>query len=233
MGSSDDDDDWDLVAPNFACVPLSAFENNGETEQVNAVGTCTQKFSNTFDKNCGVSGSSGPEKICPDQLARYRQDFDRDGFGKVAQNALQYNSVHDIAIRRDLLQTCLDFTFSVEIDGDGMDATNQKSSGRCWLFAALNLLRMSAATKLNVQRFEFSEAFPFFYDKLEKANCFLESVMRTADKPLDDRTVSILMEDPIPDGGEWSKVGLSRNVLQQQHCEHERSAGGSLDIVGV
>ena len=149
---------------------------------------------------------NGDGTITNDQVTRYRKDFNVDCTGQTAQNALQYNSVHTVALRRDLLQTSTDFTFSVEIDGDGMRATNQKSSGRCWLFAALNLLRMSASTRMNVRNFEFSESYPLFFDKLEKANCFLEAIIRTADKPLDDRALSLLLEDPISDGGEWTEA---------------------------
>jgi len=194
--------DWECVSKNDAVEPCPSAPNRSTTDVVPAV-PANQMRTQRRPKNGGGCPHID-KKITDDQMARYRQDFDSDSTGKVAQNALQYTSVHDITIRRDLLQKCLDFTFSIEIDGDGMRATNQKSSGRCWLFAALNVLRMSAATALSVHNFEFSESYHLFFDKLEKANCFLEAIIKTSNEPLDDRTVSLLLDDPIPDGGEWT-----------------------------
>ena len=94
------------------------------------------------------------------------------------------------------------FTFSDIVTGQ-MKVTNQKSSGRCWGFAGLNLLRIYLGRKYNLKKFEFSQNYFIFCDKLEKSNYFLENIIKTADKPLDGRLVMHLLTDPIQDGGQW------------------------------
>jgi bleomycin hydrolase len=81
--------------------------------------------------------------------------------------------------------------------------TNQKASGRCWGFAALNLMRINLAKKYNLQNFEFSQSYFMFYDKLEKSNYFLENIIITCDLKFDDRLIMWLLQSPIQDGGQW------------------------------
>ena len=96
------------------------------------------------------------------------------------------------------------FLFNHEVET--MKVTNQKSSGRCWLFAALNLFREIAAKKMNVEFFELSQNFIAYYDKLEKANYFLDSIMQTLDLPKDDRMVTYIVSTGIQDGGQWDMM---------------------------
>lgn len=93
------------------------------------------------------------------------------------------------------------FSFSNEIKT--LPVANQLASGRCWLFAALNVLREKTAKELNMEKLEFSQNYIAFYDKLEKINYFLESIIDTADKAADDRTVSFILQTGIADGGQW------------------------------
>ncbi|KAI8321709.1 aminopeptidase C [Martensiomyces pterosporus] len=81
--------------------------------------------------------------------------------------------------------------------------TNQKSSGRCWLFAGLNMLRQGMMKEKNLEELELSQPYLFFYDKLEKSNWFLENVLATLDEDLDGRVVQYLLKDPVGDGGQW------------------------------
>lgn len=92
-------------------------------------------------------------------------------------------------------------TFSVEIETGKI--TNQKQSGRCWLFAALNCMRFQVMQKLDLETFELSQNYQMFWDKLEKANFFLDSVIATASEPLDSRLVAHLLTSPEGDGGQW------------------------------
>jgi bleomycin hydrolase len=87
---------------------------------------------------------------------------------------------------------------------DDWSVTNQKNSGRCWLFAGLNLLRVGAAQAMNLKEFEFSQNHLMFWDKLERANYFLEAMIETADRDLDDRTVAYLLSEVANDGGQWN-----------------------------
>lgn len=82
--------------------------------------------------------------------------------------------------------------------------TNQRSSGRCWIFAATNVFRVAIQQKYNIPRFELSQAYLFFWDKVEKANYFLESILDTVDgEDVDGRLVSALNASPVGDGGQW------------------------------
>ncbi|KAG9631994.1 peptidase C1B, bleomycin hydrolase, partial [Aureobasidium melanogenum] len=97
-------------------------------------------------------------------------------------------------------------TFNVAIPFEGSPVTNQRSSGRCWIFAATNVFRVAIMKKYNIEKFELSQAYLFFWDKVEKSNFFLESILETADLPVDDRLVSTLMDSPVNDGGQWSMI---------------------------
>lgn len=93
--------------------------------------------------------------------------------------------------------------FNVQIPFEGGPITNQRSSGRCWLFASTNVFRVAIMKKYNLASFELSQAYLFFWDKLEKANFFLENVIDTADEDLEGRLVQRLLADPVSDGGQW------------------------------
>ncbi len=87
-----------------------------------------------------------------------------------------------------------------------LPVTNQKSSGRCWLFAALNLFREIANKKLNMEKFELSQNYIAYWDKLEKANYFLDSIIKTLDLYKDDRMVNYIVTTGIQDGGQWDMM---------------------------
>jgi len=84
------------------------------------------------------------------------------------------------------------------------DITNQKSSGRCWMFAGFNVLRPQVIKKYDLKQFEFSQNYLMFYDKLEKSNNFLQYMIDFADRPLDDRELRIVIDNPLGDGGWWT-----------------------------
>ncbi len=91
--------------------------------------------------------------------------------------------------------------FSVEIET--LPVTNQKHSGRCWLFAATNVLRERIAKEKNLEQFELSQSYLAFWDKFERCNYFLESMLATSELPADDRTVSFILKTGVHDGGQW------------------------------
>ena len=91
--------------------------------------------------------------------------------------------------------------FSVEIKT--LPVTNQKRSGRCWLFAAANVLRERIAKEKNLEQFELSQSYLAFWDKFERCNYFLEAMIELADRPADDRTVAFLLNTGVHDGGQW------------------------------
>ena len=143
------------------------------------------------------------------QISRYRKSFDADSSAKVAQNAVSNAELTSLALSRDLVQN-MDFSFSTKLDD--WEITNQMSSGRCWLFATLNLFRVGAMKNMNIKKFEFSQAHIHFWDKFERANHFLEVIIETADRPIDDRTIHFLLSDPIGDGGQWN---MAMNLIRK------------------
>lgn len=122
-------------------------------------------------------------------------------------------------------------TFNVKIPFEGSPVTNQRSSGRCWIFASTNVFRVAIMKKYNLEHFELSQSYLFFWDKVEKANYFLESILETCDEPVDSRLVSSLMAQPVSDGGQWdmisnlvSKYGLVPQTLYPDSWNAQNSA---------
>jgi bleomycin hydrolase len=134
-------------------------------------------------------------------LARFTKEFSASPQNRLMQNAVSKTPVDDIALDRDTV-TSIDHTVSHLLTD--RKVTNQEKSGRCWLFAGLNLLRTGAATTMGVKDFEFSQNYLLFWDKMEKANYFLEAIIETADRDVDDRTVAHLLNEPTSDGGQWN-----------------------------
>lgn len=119
---------------------------------------------------------------------------------KIATNALVFNSISDMTVnpKERNLQP---FSFSFDIKSSAMPVSNQNMSGRCWLFAALNMLRPVVAKKLNIDNIEFSESFLAFWDKFERVNIFLEKIIETSNEPLTSRELDTLLTNGIGDGG--------------------------------
>jgi len=134
-------------------------------------------------------------------LELLRKDFSANPAYRLAQNAVTRVTVDDVAINREIINN-VDHTLSTHLDD--WKVTNQERSGRCWLFAGLNLLRVGVMRKTGIKDFEFSQNYAMFWDKIERANYFLEAVIDTADRDLDDRTVAFLLEQVAGDGGQWN-----------------------------
>ncbi|MEI8412992.1 MULTISPECIES: aminopeptidase C [unclassified Kribbella] len=139
--------------------------------------------------------------LTAEQLALFEKEFASNPQYRVMQNAVTQTPVNAIALDRQVV-TSIDHSVSHLLDD--WKVTNQKKSGRCWLFAGLNLLRAGAAEKLGVKDFEFSQNYLLFWDKFERSNFFLEAIIETAGRDVDDRTVAHLLSDPIGDGGQWN-----------------------------
>ncbi|WP_159706922.1 aminopeptidase C [Arthrobacter sp. 18067] len=140
-------------------------------------------------------------RLTTGQLAALHGSFVADAVLRQKQNAIVRVSVDELAIDHQLA-TSMSRTVSNRIDD--WKVTNQKKSGRCWLFAALNLLRVGAKEKLGIKEFEFSQNYAMYFDKLERANYFLESMVETAGRSEDDRLVQYLLQTVLGDGGQWN-----------------------------
>jgi len=143
------------------------------------------------------------------QVAELRKGFAENPSNRVAQNAVTNVQLPDLTLDRNLVQN-MDSSFSTKLDD--WKVTAQMKSGRCWLFATLNLFRVGAMKKMNLKNFEFSQAHIHFWDKFERANHLLEAIIETADRPVDDRTIHFLLSDPIGDGGQWN---MAMNLIRK------------------
>ncbi len=161
-------------------------------------------------------------------LSVIRQSYTGSAEQKAIRNALNAQSMSLLAENSENL-AMIDTHFSHEVKTKGI--TDQKSSGRCWLFSGLNVLRAKMISTHDLGDFTFSQNYVFFYDQLEKANLFLESIIRTRSLPMSDRTVDWLFSNPLGDGGQFtgvsdlvSKYGLvPASVMPETLCANSTS----------
>ena len=160
----------------------------------------------------GVLGASAQNKeggISEDMLSRIRQSYTASPEQKAVKNALASNSIATLAINAENL-AMVDTHFSHRVETKGI--TDQKGSGRCWLFTGLNVLRAKMISKYDLPSFEFSQNYNSFYDLLEKSNLFLQAMIDNRDLPLEDRKVDWLMKNAIGDGGQFT--GVSNLIMK-------------------
>ena len=151
----------------------------------------------------GVLAQTKNGGISEEMLGRIRQGYTGTPEQKAVKNALASNSIATLAINGENL-SMIDTHFSHRVPTKGI--TNQKSSGRCWLFTGLNVLRAKMIAKYDLPGLEFSQNYNSFYDLLEKSNLFLQAIIDTRDLPMEDRKVDWLLKNPIGDGGQFTGV---------------------------
>jgi len=147
----------------------------------------------------------------------------------LARNVSFRNDLQEISMNWDHFRR-IDHSFSHVVKGE-MPTTNQKSSGRCWGFAGLNLFRIYLGRKYNLRDFQFSQSYFMFWDKLEKSNYFLENIINTADKNWNSRLIMHLLSAPIQDGGQWDMwVNLVKKygVVPQSEMPESYSSSKSM-----
>ncbi|KAI1104551.1 peptidase C1B, bleomycin hydrolase [Jackrogersella minutella] len=153
--------------------------------------------------NGGISRQ--PEGLGIKTTQNWQSKLLSDPKNRLALSALSSANPRDVLASR-AAKISDQHVFNVRIPFEGAPITNQRSSGRCWLFASTNVFRIAIMKKYNLDAFELSQAYLFFWDKLEKSNYFLENIIETADQSLDERLVQRLLADPISDGGQWDMV---------------------------
>ena len=141
--------------------------------------------------------------ISEDMMARIRQGWQGTPEEQALRNAISANDINKLSVKQGIEST-YDFYFSDEVPSKGI--TDQQSSGRCWLFSGMNVLRAAMIEKYGLGPFEFSQNYIFFYDQLEKANLYLQGIIDTRDLPMDDRKVEWLFRHTIGDGGQFTGV---------------------------
>ncbi len=141
--------------------------------------------------------------ITADMLRQIRQANPSTATTRALRNALAATSINQLATTADN-PDATDTYFSNEVPSKGI--TDQKSSGRCWLFTGLNVMRAQMIKQYGLGAFEFSQSYCFFYDQLEKSNLFLQAMIDNGKKPADDKTVEWLFKNPLSDGGTFCGV---------------------------
>ena len=147
--------------------------------------------------------------ISADMLEQIRGTYKHTAADKAIHNAMAGTSLGVLARNQESLAN-FDANFSDKVVSVGI--TNQKQSGRCWLFTGLNVLRAQMIAKYGLKEMEFSQNYNFFYDQLEKSNLFLQGIIDTREKPMDDKMVEWLFKNPIGDGGQFT--GVSDLILK-------------------
>ena len=185
----------------------------------------------------GEAAARGPEGRVP---RRSPDHFHTVRLTVILQNRLALSALLSNPVRSIIMQKTATLpdtqTFNVKIPFEGSPITNQRASGRCWLFASTNVFRVAIMKKHNLQSFELSQAYLFFWDKLEKANWFLEQIIDTKDEDLDGRLVQELLGSPVSDGGQWDmvanlvkKYGLVPQVLYPD--AYSAMSSGAMDSI--
>lgn len=148
-------------------------------------------------------------EITKEFLQNSREKFYKDRANRVAQRAAVNNGLVEASVDR-VEDKRNRHTFNIELKEK--EIRNQKQSGRCWMFAALNLMEYKLCRKYNLKGFELSKNYTLFFDKLERCNYFLDSIIRTLDDDLDGRLVSHILTDPMGDGGQWDMI---KNIIKK------------------
>jgi bleomycin hydrolase len=138
--------------------------------------------------------------ITPKMLETFQEQFLKNPHQRTLMNAVRKNGLAAVALNQDVIIDT-PHTFSHMVRGGPI--TNQRQSGRCWMFAGLNTLRVPLMKRCNLKEFELSEAYQMFWDKFEKANYFLENILETLDEPREGRVINWLLQAPLNDGGQW------------------------------
>lgn len=140
------------------------------------------------------------KEIFIEDLNRIEKEYSKNIGYTIARRALNKTKISDLSIKSEQTEYTRN-AFSIDLKT--LPVTNQKRSGRCWIFAGCNVIREKIAQKYNLKDFELSQNYIAFYDKLEKCNYLLEKIISLKDREKDDRTLDYLLSTGIQDGGQW------------------------------
>ncbi|XP_071994442.1 bleomycin hydrolase isoform X1 [Engystomops pustulosus] len=142
-----------------------------------------------------------------DKTAAFRKKLKAEPRFVLAQNVATCSDPLEVCLQRQTVQDSV-HVFQHTIPAEGKPVTNQKNSGRCWIFSCLNVMRLPFIKKFNLEEFEFSQSYLFFWDKVERCNYFLNAFVETArqNEPIDGRLMQFLLSNPSNDGGQWDML---------------------------
>ena len=151
----------------------------------------------------GVQAQEKQGGISQNMLQQIKKSYQGTATDKALRNAISNNDIRNLALNQENRPN-FDTYFSDRVLSKGI--SDQKSSGRCWLFTGLNVMRAKMIEKYGLGAFQFSQVYPFFWDQLEKSNLFLQGIIDTREKPLDDKIVEWLLKNPLSDGGQFTGI---------------------------
>ncbi|KAK5134554.1 hypothetical protein LTR08_006339 [Meristemomyces frigidus] len=152
-----------------------------------------------------ILSSNNSAHVSGAKTEQYVHELLKDSKNRLGLSALSTANPSAVLERTSVILRDTQY-YSITIPNEGSPVTNQRSSGRCWIFAATNVFRVAIQQKYDIKSFELSQAYLFFWDKVEKANYFLESILDTVGDDVDSRLVSALMASPVGDGGQWDMI---------------------------
>ena len=183
--------------------------------------------------SAGAAAQSAKGGIDEAMFKEISSSYNPSATEKALQNIILANPIKTRSVNQETL-TELDTYFSNSVNSKGI--TNQESSGRCWLFTGMNVMRAKMIAEQNLDEFQFSQVYGFFFDQLEKSNLFLQSIIDTRKKPQDDRVVEWLFKNPLSDGGTFTGVAdiitkygiVPKGVMRETYTSNNTDAFNSL-----
>lgn len=173
------------------------------------------------------------QTISQTELNQIQSSFVKDDATRAIQNILVNNkSIKAVALNHSAAPMDHFFKYTTNVKG----ITDQKSSGRCWMFTSMNQLRPIAMKRYNVSSFDFSHNFSYFWDMFEKANLFLEDIIATADRSFDDREVVTYFKSPVSDGGVWNlfyNIGEKYGVVPAEIMPETEHSDNTSQMVSI
>lgn len=173
------------------------------------------------------------QALTPDVLNKLEHSYERTAADKAIRNALNANPIKKLVANAEQAAEP-DAEFSIKVNSSGI--TDQQSSGRCWLFTGMNVLRAQVMARTGMKNFQLSQVYDFFYDQLEKSNLFLQGVIDTRKKPMDDKMVEWLFRNPLSDGGQFTGISdlftkygvVPKEVMAETYCSDNTAEIASL-----
>lgn len=178
-----------------------------------------------------------PIALTEEDFAQWKGNFHKDPKNILAQNVCSRIDPFDACISRKTFENT-QHVFAHKVESEGKPLTHQKSSGRCWIFAALNAIRIPFIKHYNIEEFEFSQAYLFYWDKIERCHYFLNNIIETAlrGEEISGRVVSFLLSDPTCDGGQWSMLVnliLKHGLMPKKYFPESYSCEASLRLNSI
>ena len=206
------------VAPTASATanekPSSATITNNTHHSADRLARIQAEANHRASRWSDAEGSKNKQRqnnVAPDVTLASLDEWNADAFSQLTHR-LAATTLHNASINESLRVRDAELSnqhiFSHSVPTEAAHVTNQKSSGRCWLFATTNLIRLEVIKQLDIKDkdFELSQSYLHFYDKLEKSNFWLENVIELADRPWDDRELNYLSGSFFSDGGQWDEV---------------------------